>query len=54
MAISRPLVRVWVSTEGRDNSGTGSGRGGDLLNLSCEPRGRGCIRKSEKREKKNK
>jgi hypothetical protein len=33
------LERVWVSINGRDREGNGSGRGGDLRNLSCELNG---------------
>jgi hypothetical protein len=54
MAIPKPFVKVWDSTIGRDNSGTGSGRGGDLRNLSCEHKGMGCKKEREDRNKKNK
>jgi hypothetical protein len=54
MAILRPLVKVWASIEGRVKSGTGSGRGGDLRNLSWELKGMGCARNNKKSDKKSK
>jgi hypothetical protein len=48
------LERVWVSINGREREGNGSGRGGDLRNLSCELRGDIKITRSDSAAKERK
>jgi hypothetical protein len=52
IAIPRPLERVWVSINGSETEGKGSGRGGDLRNLSCELNGDVRIIRSDRAAKK--